>query len=295
MENQDRRKRKRFALQWSATIHSQLESGLSIDAVAQDLSPAGAFLKTENWRSFQVNDRTLLTFFLPADFTGQKGTIGLQGSAVITRIDQENEGIGVQFVENLKQFQRVTTPEVSGKLRYKKLAYYLSTIADTPRSTLQERHPNGFLVERSEQFFDKSVIFQFITDVAEDQFVLDQMRNGTVQKEVLEARVIEIKKRKSLAQPEIITIGRSPDCDIVLYNRLVSRSHAHLHLNTSGETCHLIDTGSTNGTFLNDAKLTPNEEYPLTDGSEICFGCKTKVIYFSEDAFYKFLSGLQTP
>ena len=128
MENQDRRKRKRFALQWSATLHSHLESGLSIDAVAQDLSPAGAFLKTENWRSFQVNDRTLLTFFLPADFTGQKGTIGLQGSAVITRIDQENEGIGVQFVENLKQFREHTLVIVESELGF---SIRIQVIADS--------------------------------------------------------------------------------------------------------------------------------------------------------------------
>jgi len=293
VKNQDRRKRKRLALKCTATLHAQLGSGRSIDAVAQDLSPSGAFIKTGNWRSLQVNDRTLLTLFLPPDFTGQQGTITLQGSAVISRIDQENEVIGVQFVESLKQFEIVTAPEVPGKLRYKKLAYYLASTADTPLIQFRETHPNGFLIERSERFFDKSVIFQFITDVTEDQVVLDQLRKGTVEKEVLEARVIEIEKRKSLAQPDIVTIGRSPDCDIVLYNRMVSRSHAYLCLSASGETCHLVDTGSTNGTFLNDEKVTPKEKYRLTDGNEICFGGETRVLYFSGSAFYKFLESLQ--
>jgi hypothetical protein len=294
VKSQDRRRRKRFALKCSAKLHSQLESDLSIEAVAQNLSPTGAFLKTDNYRFFQVNDRTLLTFLLPSDFTGQQGTIGLQGTAVITRIDQENEGVGVQFVKSLKQFERIVTPEVPGKLRYKKLAYYLSTLADTPVSTFQKTHPSGFLVERSERFFDKSVIFQFVTDIADDQDVLDQLKNGTVQKEVLEARVIEIKKRKSLARPGIITIGRGPDSDIVLYNKMVSRSHAYLCPCTSGETCNLIDIGSTNGTFLNDEKVASHEQYQLTDGNEICFGCETRVIYFSGEGFYKFLVGLQT-
>ncbi len=122
---------------------------------------------------------------------------------------------------------------------------------------------------------------------------MDQLKAGATEKEILEARVIEIRKRRSLTQPGMVTIGRSPDCDIVLYNRLVSRSHAHLSLSTTGEICHLIDTGSMNGTFLNDKKVTPNEEYSLTDGNEICFGCETRVIYFSGEAFYKFLVGLQ--
>jgi hypothetical protein len=272
-----------------------LESGLSIDAVAQDLSPTGAFLKTHNYLSHQVNDRTLLTIYLPADFTGQQGTVALQGSAVISRIDQENEGIGVQFIENLKQFDIVASPDVPGKLRYKKLAYYLNRVADTPLSTFQKSHPNGFLLERSERFFDQSVLFQFITDVTEDPDVLDQLKNGTVQKEVLEARVIEIKKRKSITQPDIITIGRSPDCDIVLYNRMVSKSHAYIGPSSSGETCHVVDTGSTNGTFLNAEKLTPYEKYHLTDGNEICFGGETRVLYFSGGAFYNFLAGLRAP
>jgi hypothetical protein len=285
---------KRFALQCTATLHSQLESGLSIDAVAQDLSPGGAFLKTENYHSLRVNDRALLTFFLPPDFTGQEGTIGLQGSAVISRIDQDNEGIGVQFVESLKQFEPVTTPEVPGKLRYKKLAYYLSDMSNTSSIDFREAHLNGFLVERSERFFDKGVIFQFLTDVTDDRQVLDQLRSGSIQKEILEARVIEIKKRKSITQPDIITIGRSPDCDIVLYNRFVSRSQAHLFVGGSGETPGLVDRGSRNGTFLNDEKVTPNETYQLVDGNEICFGRETRVIYFSGDGFYKFLKGLQT-
>ena len=291
---QDRRERKRFTLQCTAELHSELESGLFIDAVTQDLSPTGAFLKTEKYNSLRLNERTLLTFFLPPDFTGQSGTIGLQGSAVINRIDEEEEGIGVQFVESLKQFERIATPEVPGKLRYKKLAYYLASTADTPSSTFQKTHPHGFLVERSERFFDKSVIFQFLTDVAEDQYVLDQMRDGKVQKQVLDARVIEIKKRKTIAQPDSITIGRSPDSDIVLYNRMVSRSHACLCLSPPKKTCHLVDKGSTNGTFLNGEGLIPNEKYEMTDGNEICFGRETRVIYFSGPGFYKFLGGLQT-
>ncbi len=74
----------------------------------------------------------------------------------MTRIDQTNEGIGVQFVQSLKQFERVATPEVPGKSRYKKLAYYLAGVAGTPMSGFKETHPGGFLIEKQNVFLTKA-------------------------------------------------------------------------------------------------------------------------------------------
>jgi hypothetical protein len=46
-------------------------------------------------------------FFLPPDFTGQNKTIGLQGDAVITRIDRENEGIAVEFIKTFRELEPI--------------------------------------------------------------------------------------------------------------------------------------------------------------------------------------------
>jgi hypothetical protein len=259
--------------------------------MAENVSPNGAFIKTENWRLFHIDDQAQLTFFLPPEFTGQQDMIGLQGSAVITRVDEEQEGVGVAFVKALKQFEPITAPEVPGKFRYKKLAYYLTLFDEAPLKQPGATNPHGFLVERAERFLDKDVIFQFITEVADDRYVLEQLRQGGLQKEALEARVIEVKKRKDLGDAEMITIGRSPENDIVLYNKLVSRTHACLYLNDS--TCKLVDMGSTNGTFLNENELRPNQNYQLADGDAISFGPETKVMYFSAQAFQSFLARLK--
>jgi len=56
-----------------------------------------------------------LTFFLPPDFTGQRKIIGLQGDAVITRIDQENKGIAVEFIKALREFERINVPDLPQK------------------------------------------------------------------------------------------------------------------------------------------------------------------------------------
>ncbi|ARN73125.1 FHA domain-containing protein [Oceanicoccus sagamiensis] len=47
-----------------------------------------------------------------------------------------------------------------------------------------------------------------------------------------------------------LTVGRDPDCDIVLNSDCISRKHATLELITGG--VHVIDLGSSNGSFVND-------------------------------------------
>jgi hypothetical protein len=50
----------------------------------------------------------------------------------------------------------------------------------------------------------------------------------------------------------------------------VSRLHATIEPSDKGLV--IIDQGSTNGTFLNNAQLTPNLPYPINNGDEIRFG-----------------------
>lgn len=266
---------------------------LTLEGITADLSQKGAFVKTRHWRSFQAGDPAVFTFFLPPDFTGQSKMVGLQGSAIISRVDQENEGLGIEFIKSLKQFDPVVTSDVAGKIRYKKLAYYLSTFEASALRRFITAYPNGFLVEKSEKFLDKGVIFQFLTDVVEDEHVLEQLKEGKVRTAILDARVIEITKRKDITDPDKITIGRSPDNDIVVYNKLASRRHAYLDISSPDKACVLVDVGSTNGTFLNGSQINPQEKYPLSDADEIAVGPETKVIYFSSNAFHAFLSELK--
>ncbi len=266
----------------------------SLEGRSVNIGQGGAFIKTEHWRSLQVDNRAVLTFLLPPEFTGQSHVISLQGSAVVTRVDQENESVAVEFVRSFRQFEPIRIPDVAGKTRYHRLSYYLSTLVALPLTEFRTKYPQGFLVERSQHFFDKTVMFQFITDVVDDQYVLEQCEQVAVHTDVLKARVIEIKKRKSVTDADKVTISRSPNSDIVLYNRLVSRNHAYLQLGSPDKDCYLVDTGSTNGTFLNGNRISPHVEYELSNLDEISFGPETKVIYFSSAAFHSFLSKLKS-
>jgi hypothetical protein len=69
-----------------------------------------------------------------------------------------------------------------------------------------------------------------------------------------------------LTQPEA-TIGRLPECDVVVDDAGASRQHARIRRTEGGFV--LVDLGSTNGTLVNDA---PIQEHVLEHGDRITIG-----------------------
>jgi hypothetical protein len=65
-----------------------------------------------------------------------------------------------------------------------------------------------------------------------------------------------------------VTIGRSPRATLVIEDDYCSSRHARVFL--EGDTWMVEDLGSTNGTFLDDTKLTEPEAFPL--GSRLTMG-----------------------
>ena len=66
----------------------------------------------------------------------------------------------------------------------------------------------------------------------------------------------------------LLKIGRSATNNIVLNSEKVSTIHAELILLDSGEML-LVDKGSTNGTFVNNQRITPDVEVPVKKGDLI--------------------------
>ncbi|MEW6059520.1 MAG: DUF3662 and FHA domain-containing protein [Actinomycetota bacterium] len=64
-----------------------------------------------------------------------------------------------------------------------------------------------------------------------------------------------------------VTVGRLPECDVVVTDPGASRRHARIH--TEGGDYILTDLGSTNGTLVNDQ---PVRERVLVDGDRITIG-----------------------
>ncbi|MBL7978186.1 MAG: FHA domain-containing protein [Bacteroidetes Order II. Incertae sedis bacterium] len=73
-------------------------------------------------------------------------------------------------------------------------------------------------------------------------------------------------------QKEVVTLGRSAQCEIQLDDPgcLLSRKHARIYL--ENELWHIMDLGSHNGTWLDGKRLTPHLPYPLNPQSAIVLG-----------------------
>jgi len=74
-----------------------------------------------------------------------------------------------------------------------------------------------------------------------------------------------------------LTLGRHPDCDIILSDPLISSFHARIE--DRGDSWTLLDLGSTNGTRVNGE---PTQETELSPGFKISLG-NTVVRFESQD------------
>jgi hypothetical protein len=294
MIERDRRKTLRIGHKFQVSLH-HTDQSREFQGITDNLSQGGALITTGDLPSFDVPDQAILTFWLPPEFSGQNRTIGLRGAAAVVRIDSARNGVGVQFVDSFRQFQRVDDPNAKRESRYRKLAHYLSAYADMDSTEFAEMFQVGVLVEQSKMVFDRDIIFQVSTVLTDSESVFDQTKQESIAGKVLEARILEIKKKGDVADTDMVTLGRSSRNDLVLYNKLISRKHAQLHYNSTLNTCSLVDLGSTNGTFLNNDKLVAHDKHQLTDGDEISFGPDTKVIYFSAREFHNLLVKMKPP
>lgn len=66
---------------------------------------------------------------------------------------------------------------------------------------------------------------------------------------------------------QVLSIGRNPECNIVLADPNVSRNHAEIR--PSGNGYVMVDLGSTNGSRVNGVRVGQAE---LADGDEVAFG-----------------------
>lgn len=289
----ERRRHVRINRQFTTQIFTP-RSDFETQGVTENISQGGAYVKVEDWRAFQIGDQTVITFVLPPTFTDRGKTIGLRGEAEVIRIDEQNEGIALEFVRHFQEFEKIDHAERAGISRYKKISYYLQTSSPLEFSDFIRANPDGFLLEGPQNVPNNKAVFQFSTVSLNADYAMQPVTRDFSVASVLESRVMEVKKKKSDKKRNTITIGRAPTNDIVLYNSTISKAHAYLYLHPSRAACYLVDCDSKNGTLLNGEVLKPFERYKVNDCDEICFGPHIKIVYFSSIAFANFINQLRS-
>lgn len=85
-----------------------------------------------------------------------------------------------------------------------------------------------------------------------------------------------------------LSVGRQPDCDLILDDPSVSKRHAILRWDEASGRCTVQDLGSTNGTFLN-ASIRLRKETTLKSGDILSFG-EVQYWFLLTDALHEKLS-----
>lgn len=68
-----------------------------------------------------------------------------------------------------------------------------------------------------------------------------------------------------------LNVGRTKENDLMLDDASVSKIHASLVLNAENQLM-VADTGSTNGTFINDQRIAYGKAFMINDGARVKFG-----------------------
>jgi pSer/pThr/pTyr-binding forkhead associated (FHA) protein len=130
-------------------------------------------------------------------------------------------------------------------------------------------HPYPFLVEIDPKPLNTdSRVFETIASRSRED--REQFRSQT--KIESASRVLRVSKRSPDAFGGKISVGRSPNNDIVLPHMSVSKFHAYFTVSDVRFEYTLFDANSSNGTILNGLPLTPLQAAEVRNGDRISFG-----------------------
>jgi pSer/pThr/pTyr-binding forkhead associated (FHA) protein len=99
----------------------------------------------------------------------------------------------------------------------------------------------------------------------------------------IDLQLYPLAKKPGASFPDRITIGRTPNNDVVIADTSISRLHAYVKRVGSGWV--VADAGSKNGSWLKGAALDPRKEQALPSRAVLRFGDVDVTFYLAEDLF----------
>ncbi|MCI0343362.1 MAG: FHA domain-containing protein [Planctomycetales bacterium] len=152
------------------------------------------------------------------------------------------------------------------------------------KASFVRAYPHPFLAESEgpPQAAVEDRDFQTVTSGSAE----DRARFRRTLQITLKSRIIPLVKDRTQAFHDKITVGRTPNNDIVVKHGSVSKFHAYFLVDPRTFNHTLVDAGSTNGTFVNDVRLTALSRRELKNGDAISFGGDLDYLFlYSSDLF----------
>jgi len=101
--------------------------------------------------------------------------------------------------------------------------------------------------------------------------------------EETELEIYPLTKKPGASFPDRITIGRTPNNDIVIVDHSVSRFHAYLRMD--GPSWVVADAGSKNGSWLGSSTLEARKEKKVTSKNVVRIGDVDLTFFLALDLF----------
>jgi hypothetical protein len=99
----------------------------------------------------------------------------------------------------------------------------------------------------------------------------------------IELELYPLAKKAGASFPDRITIGRTPNNDVVIADSSVSRLHAYIR--RAGDGWVVADGGSKNGSWLRGLPLEPRREQPLASRAVLRLGDVDLTFYVAADLY----------
>src|SRR5262245_61825852 len=106
--------------------------------------------------------------------------------------------------------------------------------------------------------------------------------HGRVGSETIQMAIYPLAKKPGASFPDRITIGRTPNNDVVVPDHSISRLHAYIR---HGNGWFVADAGSKNGTWLGGAQLAARKERALESKTILRLGDVDLTFYLSIDLY----------
>jgi hypothetical protein len=153
-------------------------------------------------------------------------------------------------------------------------AEFLASAA--PAALVRYRTGRGDLAEGASTL----TLEQDLLDPVEETLPLG--RDSVVTDET-DLEIYPLAKKPGASFPDRITIGRTPNNDIVIADHSVSRFHAYLRLD--GKAWVVADAGSKNGSWLGTATLEARKERKVASPSVVRVGDVDLTFYLAPDLY----------